>query len=326
MRSAPRKSEKQQFADGGSIMRVRPATYISCAAVGFIATSIFAWPTIGRESAAAVPDLSGLWAREFLGFDPPEFGPGPIANTSRLPNGQSSLRQLVGDYTNPILKPEAAEILKKRGEISLSGTSFPDPGNQCWPQPTPYIFWQREIQLVQQRDQVIILYMQDHQIRRVRMHVQHPAKITPTWHGDSVGHYEGDVLVVDTIGVKVGLYSMADRLGTPQSEAVHVVERYRLIDYEAAVAAEKASEKQLFHIPTSSPIGEGIAVDPVYRGKGLQLQFTVEDPNVFTMAWSATSTYRRALSPWTEYICSENPHKNFGGFTTNLPEANTPDF
>ena len=119
---------------------------------------------------------------------------------------------------------------------------------------------------------------------------------------------------------------MADRLGTPQSEAVHVVERYRLIDYEVAVAAEKASEKQLFHIPTSSPIGEGIAVDPVYRGKGLQLQFTVEDPNVFTMAWSATSTYRRALSPWSEYICSENPHKNFGGFTTNVPEANTPDF
>jgi hypothetical protein len=75
--------------------------------------------------------------------------------------------------------------------------------------------WQREIQLVRQRDEVIILYMQDHQIRRVRMDVHHPAKITPTWHGDSVGHYEGDVLVVDTIGVKVGPYSMADRLVGP---------------------------------------------------------------------------------------------------------------
>jgi hypothetical protein len=169
-----------------------------CAAVGLIATSIFAWPAIGAERAAAVPDLSGLWAREFLGFDPPESGPGPIANTSRLPSGQSSLRQLVGDYANPILKPEAAEIVKKRGEISRSGTTFPDPGNQCWPQPTPYILWQREIQLVQQRDEVIILYMQDHQVRHVRMDVQHPAKITPTWHGDSVGHYEGGVLVVDT--------------------------------------------------------------------------------------------------------------------------------
>jgi hypothetical protein len=89
LRSAPRKREKEQFADGGSTMRVRSATYISCAAVEFIATSIFAWPTIGTESAAAVPDLSGLWAREFLGFDQPESGPGPIANTSRLPNGQS---------------------------------------------------------------------------------------------------------------------------------------------------------------------------------------------------------------------------------------------
>jgi hypothetical protein len=51
--------------------------YTRCAAVGFIATSIFAWPAIGTESAAAVADLSGLWAREFLGFDPPESGPGP---------------------------------------------------------------------------------------------------------------------------------------------------------------------------------------------------------------------------------------------------------
>ena len=119
---------------------------------------------------------------------------------------------------------------------------------------------------------------------------------------------------------------MADRLGTPQSEAVQAVERYRLIDYEAAIAAEKASEERLFHIPTPSPIGEGIAVDPTYRGRGLERQFSVEDANVFTMAWSATSTYRRALSPWTESICPENPHKNFGGFSTNVSEANTPDF
>jgi hypothetical protein len=49
-----------------------------------------------------------------------------------------------------------------------------------------------------------------------------------------VGHYEGDTLVIDTVGVKIGPFAMVDFYGTPYTEALHVVERYRLIDYEAA--------------------------------------------------------------------------------------------
>ena len=58
--------------------------------------------------------------------------------------------------------------------------------------------------------------------------------MTPSWYGDSVGHYEGDTLVIDTVGMKVGKYSMVDWYGTPHSEALHVVERYRMLDYAAA--------------------------------------------------------------------------------------------
>ena len=69
---------------------------------------------------------------------------------------------------------------------------------------------------------------------QVRLNQPHPANVTPSWYGDSVGHYEGDTLVIDTVGIKIGPFSMVDMYGTPYSEALHVVERYQLLDYEAA--------------------------------------------------------------------------------------------
>ena len=75
------------------------------------------------QSAASIPDFSGLWAHPGLGFGPQLSGPGPIRNKSRLPSGASNFDQLVGDYSNPILKPEAAEAVKKLGEISPSAAA-----------------------------------------------------------------------------------------------------------------------------------------------------------------------------------------------------------
>jgi hypothetical protein len=90
-------------------------------------------PTAGTaQGAAPVPEFSGKWAHPFLtGFEPPRSGPGPVTNRSRMPNGKANFQQLVGDYTNPILKPEAAEIVKRHGEISLAGGGYPTPSNQC---------------------------------------------------------------------------------------------------------------------------------------------------------------------------------------------------
>jgi hypothetical protein len=274
----------------------------------------------------AIPDFSGLWGREFFGFEQPDVGPGPVANLSRLRTGQSNLSQMVGDHANPILQPWAAQVLRRRGEISRAGEVFPIPSNQCAPQPMPYILWQQEIQLLQERDQVTILYMQDHHVRRVRLNAQHPPRVTPSWSGDSIGHYEGDVLVIDTVGVKVGPLSMVDLLGTPQSEAVHVVERYRLIEGEAAIEAHKRAERDNLRVPGDAVLGEGVGVDPDYRGKGLQLHFTIEDTGVFTMAWSAVNTYRRASGEWVERVCAENPRGFQAEKGSLMPIADRPDF
>src|SRR4029077_6097570 len=182
--------------------------------------------------------------------EPPLSGPGPVRNRSRLRTGESNGSQLVGDYTNPILKPHAAEVVKQYGEISQKGVTYPTPANQCWPQPVPYIFWTIGVQLLQQPDKVTILYSNpDHEFRQVRVNQPHPVQVTPSWHGDSVGHYEGDTLVIDTVGIKVGRYTMIDRFGTPYTEALHVVERYRFLDYETAKEAQERGQKEWPAVP-----------------------------------------------------------------------------
>jgi len=278
------------------------------------------------QSAPSIPDFTGaIWAHPMLGFESPLSGPGPVVNKRRTRTGTSDSNMLVGDYTNPILKPAAAEIVKKRGEISQSGVAFPDPDAMCMYEPVPYIFWNFEIQILQRPDKVTILYNHDHEFREVRINQAHPTKVIPSAHGDSVGHYEGDALVIDTVGVKVGPYTMIDRLGTPYTEALHVVERYRLIDYEAALEAQGRGFKEWPGIPA-------YAVDPDYKGQGLQLEFTVEDEGVFTMAWTGIITYRRALRKyWDERICAENitHYEGFNYYSdknAKPPMAGKPDF
>jgi tripartite-type tricarboxylate transporter receptor subunit TctC len=249
---------------------------------------------------------------------------GPVVNRSRTPNGVGNSTQLVGDYTNPILKPQAAETVKKHGEISLTGVAYPTPANQCWPQPVPYIFWNLGMQMLQQPHQITFLYDKDHEVRHVRMNVPHPANVTPSWYGDSVGHYEGDTLVIDTIGIKSDRpHAMADVYGTPYTKALHVVERYRLLDYESTIEAQKRGFKENLFLPVND---SGLSVAPNDRSKGLYLQFTVEDDGVFTMPWSAAIVYRRASGEWPEYICSDNRHEYYAGKETAVPQAATPDF
>jgi hypothetical protein len=231
----------------------------------------------------------------------PDGRPQPTANAPLV----GDPFRLIGDYTNPILKPEAAEVVRKYGEITSAGVVYPTPANQCWPGGVPFIFFALGMQMLQQPGKITILYPQK-EFRQVRMNEPHPALVTPSWYGDSVGHYEGDTLIIDTVGIKVGPFSMVDMFGTPHSAALHVIERYRLIDYEDNDG--------------------GAEVDPAYRGKGLQLQFTVEDEGVFTMPWSASVTYRRGLDEWPEYICAENLHESQAGQDRAVPRGDKPDF
>src|SRR6185295_4553976 len=106
---------------------------------GLTSAVLFASPALGSE--AAIPDFSGIWSHPgFPGFEPPASGAGPVTNTKRrpqtaaadgtvLPAGNDILVSdpalLVGDFTNPILKPQAAEIVKMHGELELSGAGSP---------------------------------------------------------------------------------------------------------------------------------------------------------------------------------------------------------
>ena len=285
---------------------------------GAAASSPFGIPTLGDS---AVPDFSGVWSHPSLpGFEPPAAGPGPVRNkVRRRSDGASDWNMLVGDDSNPILKPEAGEAIRRYGDVSLSGVTPPTPSNQCWPQPLPYIFSAFYMQMLQEADRVTILYSgPDHEFRQVRINGTHPPAVTPTWYGDSVGHYEGDTLVIDTVGIKTNRpYAMVDAFGTPYSDSLRVVERYRLLDYEDAKEGLDRDAKENFRL--------GIGIDRNYRGKHLQLEFTVYDEKTFTTPWSATITYGRGAPKLDEQVCAENL-REWTGKNSDAPTATNPDF
>src|SRR5215475_2483039 len=183
-------------------MRIITRNYFHCTVLSLALAANFGWPAYAAETTS-IPDLSGIWGRWF-NLEPPSSGPGPVVSKLRRSDG-SIIQSVVGDFTNPILGPQAAEAVKKNGELELSGIVIPNPHNQCRPEPTPFaLSIQLGMQIIQQKDEVTLLYLSDHQVRRVRIDVPHSDHPTPTWMGESVGHYEGDALVVDTISQKVG--------------------------------------------------------------------------------------------------------------------------
>src|SRR6266700_1206250 len=178
----------------------------------YIALAATAMPALGQtiasesgpasgvtNGAASIPEFTGVWTHPaFPWFEPPASGPGPVTNKSRWPQqpmdasgtialpplppgveGVSDYDQLVGDYTNPILQPWAAEVVKKFGEISLAGITYPNASNQCWPFPMPFIYKQAAMQMMQQPDRITMVYGGDHEVRRVRLNESHRAPLTP---------------------------------------------------------------------------------------------------------------------------------------------------
>src|SRR5215471_8156602 len=310
------------------IMSIDRKKHITHAVVGFISAAAIFAPALAASTSSAIPDLSGHWGRTNFNLEQPSTGPTFIANTLKNRDGTiDDNTARVGDYTNPILKPEAAEILRKHGEFSRTGAAIPDTHNQCRPEPPPFtLAIQLEVLLLQRKDEVMLIYVNGPNVRHIRLNAQHPARLTPTWLGDSVGHYEGDTLVVDTIGIKTpGALAVLDRYGTPFSDKLHVVERYRLIDGEAAAKAV-SQHHRAFNTNAAIPKFDayGAEFDTDLSHKGLQVEVTVDDPGMFTTSWKGLATYRPA-SAWPEMVCAESLTQS-AGLPVTLPTAAKPDF
>jgi hypothetical protein len=243
------------------------------------------------DSAAqqAVPDFSGYWVRPNPGrtriFLPLPRRPGPVMR--RADSGAYD----IGDESNAILKPAAVAAIRAHGERSRAGAVTFPPWSLCWPSGAPLVLLLGEsAQFLQTPTEITILYQRDGQVRRIAMNQQHPNNLQPSWYGHSVGHYEGaDTLVVDTVGQRAE--TPVDKFGTPHSARMHLIERYIL-------APDRTS---------------------------IRVEFTVNDPDTFTMPWSAHVVYQRTNDAIIEDVCAEN-NRNAAGGLYPIPVAAHADF
>ncbi len=296
----------------------RQAVFLSA----FMAASL-TLPTFADDGASGI--LGFRWGKNVFNFEGMPSGPQPLRNLSRRPDGKANNGRLVGDYHDPILTPEAAAVVKQKGELAITGKGFPNAQDQCWLTGPPFALAMQLTfaMLPAANGNITILYDGNMNVRRIRMNGTHPANPLPSPTGDSVGHWEGDTLDIDTIAVKTGALTSVDRFGTPQSEAMHVVESYRLIDGAVAKAQMDKFET------TEGTVGGGERVagyNPNASLKGLQLEITMEDPRVFVAPLTARVTYRRVISQWQESVCAENPIDHYPGEWIALPRADRPDF
>jgi hypothetical protein len=258
---------------------------------------IFAAAKDAGAADESAPDFSGLWVRT----GEPMFEPIPGAKggkpVARLEvNSKDAEEIMAGNWDNPILQPWARDIVKKNADSEVALKHVYQADDSCWPVTVPAILNMREaVQILQNKDRITILYQRDHQIRRVWLNQPHSAKVTPSWYGESVGHYEGDTLVIDTIGVKTHAMSFVDPFGTPHTDKLHIVERYR-------------------------PIKDD-------KGKGIAVQIRVDDTGTFTMPWVGQLTYRVNRAPTMEEVICEENNTSFDGKSFGpLPEEKNPQF
>ncbi len=286
-----RKLRMFHLARGSVLASCLGAVLLACEAQDFVVA-----PSASSDTSRLlrVPDFSGLWTRTWIEngtFDPPPEGPGPIMVDPAYPRSSfAGAAPWIPDLSNPILQPETREALRRIAERELQFNPHIELQTMCMPPGVPEILNLRDnMQILQTPDEVILFYARDHHARHVYMNQAHPDDPGHTWWGHSVGHYDGDTLVVDTIGLNDQTHS--DRFGTPHSDQIHVVERYRLSD----------------------------------DGTILEVLFAVEDPVAFTMPWSARADYQRDANPILETVCAENNRPN-GTYVIPIPIDTTPDF
>jgi len=195
----------------------------------------------------------------------------------------------LGDVSNPNLKPWVAAAMKKDNDEVLAGKFAFTARSACQAAGVPgfMTFPAQPVYFIQTPKQVLMIYQGNAEVRRIYMNVPHTANPAPSFYGESVGRYEGDTLVIDTIGLNNKTFLDAYR--TPHSDKLHVVERWRM-----------------------SP-----------DGQTMNVMMRIEDPEAFNQPFSAMTSYRRVPADWQEAICAEN---NGYFYQEQVPTDSTPDF
>ena len=206
------------------------------------------------QNASGVPDLSGNW----------NIAPG---GPSWDPNDAAGI------------KPDELPMTPT-GDGTIQGCKSPFGAKQTFDSPTDPVQkycdspgatrlyeypWQFTI--VQTPAHVYLLFEYFHEWRQITMNQPHVKDPTPTWLGDSVGKYEGDSLVIDTIGFNDE--SWLDNVGHPHSDALHTIERIHHLSNDV-----------------------------------LELELTIDDPKAYTKSFTSKKTFKRSSFPMSETMCS----------------------
>jgi hypothetical protein len=173
--------------------------------------------------------------------------------------------------SNPNVKQWAKDAMKKDNDEVIKGKIAYTARSSCDPAGVPGfdMFGFQPMFFLQTPRAVTMIYGGDQQVRHIYMNVPHSKDVKPSWYGESVGHYEDDTLVIDTIGLNNK--TQVDNFRTPHTDKLHVVERWRIIE----------------------------------AGSILEVTFTVDDPDTYEKPWSARQRFRRVLTPYTEEVCIE---------------------
>ncbi len=236
------------------------------AVLGVVSTSTAATKT------SSLPDWSGVW-ENVSGIHMTE----PLVNDG----GKAGARGHA--VANP--PPLNAEYQKAYDAVLASakqGKPVNDPTANCvWPGVPRVIVSPYPSEFLFTPHRVTILYEYMGQVRRIRTDgSKHPADLEPTYNGDSIGHWEGQTLVVDTVGLRAD--TMYQNTGLPHSDALHLSER-------------------------------------IHLGKPGELidEMTFDDPKAMTKPWKAVWRYQRHRD-WQilDYVCEENNRNpNINGVT-----------
>jgi hypothetical protein len=294
-------------------MSLAPRLFLSLTAAAMIAAA----PAAAASIPQFGPNPGVAWILLGQGFQPPESGTGPVGEDPAHPlitnddfrDRGAQPTMPVGDLNSPILLPWTREGVRKYNERALANKAL-SPSARCWP-PGP-AFLLRDVQpyyFIQTPERVLIVNQGDHQFRHIWLKSRHSPNVKPSWSGESIGHYEGDELVVDTIGISGR--TPTDNFYTPHTDQLHMVERFRMTS----------------------------------NGDRLEVRLHFEDPGAFTMPWNARIYFRRVepgraenntvpsldfgatpAGPMIERSCAENLFPYFGEDTQPEPEAKTADF